>query len=133
MRSGLSAIDCIACYAYASRATGVIEDDTALANIIQAVAGVCVASDAFFVGVVVFFDWLVLDSRLRGPDDAEKISTCTIQKSNSMQVVFAKFIYVKKLKKHSAIPGSADILPAFSGRDARAPRVLSSFGVAKLA
>ena len=46
---------------------------------------------------------------------SSKSATCTIQKSNSMQVV--------------AIPVSAGILPAFGGRDARAPRVLSSFGV----
>jgi len=40
---------------------------------------------------------------------------------------------VNKLKNHSAIPGSAGILPTFGGRDARAPRVLSSFGVVEKA
>jgi len=40
------------------------------------------------------------------------------------------FINVNELKNHSDTPGSAGILPAFGRRDARAPRVLSSFGVA---
>ena len=36
---------------------------------------------------------------------------------------------MKENKNHSKISGSVGILPTFGGRDARAPRFLSSFGV----
>ena len=35
---------------------------------------------------------------------------------------------VKELKKHSTTPWSAGILPAFGGRDTRAPRVFHHLG-----